>query len=353
MNKTNFRTSAFDDAAIGIAIVTLDGKFAEVNDSFCNLVGYTKAEVLNLTFMDVTHPEDLQGNLDLDKQLISGEIPRYTMEKRYIHKAGHVIWIQLTVSIKRDEANQPDYYISQVEDISQRKEYEQNLIQANQSLKEFASIASHDLKTPLNGIRTLLDIFKELYGAALPEDGNLILERILSASSRMGKLIDELINYSLISEGNLTISEFELAPIIQEITEMYWGASNPDSMQITCQVSVPQCRADKILVHTLLRNLINNAIKYNNKEMKKIHIGYDPTINFYYVEDNGIGIPRENLNDVFKPFNRLHGETDYGGGTGAGLAFVKKIIERHKGSILIESTLNKGTKILFRFGERH
>lgn len=116
--------SAVRYAAIGMALVAPDGRWLQVNQALCALVGYTEPELLGMTFQDITHPDDLETDLDHVRQVLAGEIQTYQMEKRYLHKRGHAIWILLSVSLVRDGRNQPLYFISQIQDITQRKQAE-------------------------------------------------------------------------------------------------------------------------------------------------------------------------------------------------------------------------------------
>jgi PAS domain S-box-containing protein len=119
-SEARFR-GTFENAAVGIAHVSLDGRWLRVNDKLCNIVGYTHDELLTRTFQDITHPEDLEADLAFVKQVLSGTIQTYSMEKRYIRGDGELLWINLTVSLMRTSSGSPDYFISIIEDISARK----------------------------------------------------------------------------------------------------------------------------------------------------------------------------------------------------------------------------------------
>lgn len=119
-SEERFR-SAFEDAGMGMGVVSLDGHWLRVNRALCNLIGYPEEELLKLTFQDITYPEDLDKDLELYSRLKAGEIPTYQMEKRYIRKDGRIIWILLSVSVVRDPSGKPLYAISQIQDIEERK----------------------------------------------------------------------------------------------------------------------------------------------------------------------------------------------------------------------------------------
>ncbi len=125
-SERRFRT-AFDNAAIGKALVGLDGRWIQVNRSLSRILGYTETELLATNFQSLTHPDDLDADLNLIRQLIAGEIETYQMTKRYIHKLGHTVWALLNVSLVRDEAEKPLYFISQIQDMSQRHSIEESL----------------------------------------------------------------------------------------------------------------------------------------------------------------------------------------------------------------------------------
>jgi len=119
--------SAFESAPIGMALVSPNGHWLKVNRALCNLIGYTTEELLKSTFQDITHPEDLGQDMEYVRQVLAGEIHHYEMEKRYVHKQGNVVQVLLNVSLVRDDQNAPLYFISQIQDITERKASEQKL----------------------------------------------------------------------------------------------------------------------------------------------------------------------------------------------------------------------------------
>lgn len=147
INEEQFH-NAMDTAPIGMAIIALDGKYIEVNQALCRLLGYSKEELEKMTFQDITYPDDLAIDVANSKKLIAGKIRSHHIEKRYIRKDGTLIWVQLTASILRDSAtNKPLYFIAQVEDITERKEVEDKIRQ----------LAYYDSLTNLPNRRLLLD----------------------------------------------------------------------------------------------------------------------------------------------------------------------------------------------------
>ncbi|VEP13387.1 putative Histidine kinase [Hyella patelloides LEGE 07179] len=112
---------AFANAAIGMAIVSLEGRWLQVNRSLCEMVGYSESELRAMTFQEITHPDDLETDLGYVVQVMTGEIPYYHLEKRYLHKQGHIVWILLSVSLVRNSEGNPKYFVGQIQDITERK----------------------------------------------------------------------------------------------------------------------------------------------------------------------------------------------------------------------------------------
>lgn len=154
---------AFQYAAIGMALVSLEGHWQKVNASVCDIVGYSESELLTLTFQDITHPDDLEVDLSYVKQLLDGEIDHYHLEKRYIHKQGHEVWILLSVSLVRGDNRQPLYFITQIQDISQRKQAEAALQQFNLDLEELVAKRTNQLENAYNQLKASEAQYQDLY----------------------------------------------------------------------------------------------------------------------------------------------------------------------------------------------
>jgi PAS domain S-box-containing protein len=118
---------AFEHAPIGIALVSPEGGFMRVNEALCELTGYPAAELVEKTFQEITHPDDLDLDLDYVEQMLAGRRRVYEMEKRYFHRTGQTIWALLSVSLVRDRDDQPLYFISQIQDITERKQLQERL----------------------------------------------------------------------------------------------------------------------------------------------------------------------------------------------------------------------------------
>ncbi|HEY9694868.1 MAG TPA: PAS domain S-box protein [Oculatellaceae cyanobacterium] len=151
-SEQRFRAT-FNQAAVGIAHVGINGQWLMVNQKLCEIVGYTEEELLQLTFQDITYSEDLDTDLEYISQVLAGQIQNYSMEKRYIRKDGAVIWINLTVSLVREDTGEPKYFISVIEDINQRKLSETALKRSARRLETL-----HTVDTGILGAYSLTEI---------------------------------------------------------------------------------------------------------------------------------------------------------------------------------------------------
>ena len=127
--------SAFEFAAIGMALVSPEGKWLRVNRSVCNITGYNETEMLARTFQDITHPDDLESDLENVRRMLAGEIDTYQMEKRYFHRSGSIVWVLLSVSLVRTKSGEPLFFISQIQDITRQKTGEEELAKAAAEIK--------------------------------------------------------------------------------------------------------------------------------------------------------------------------------------------------------------------------
>lgn len=231
----------------------------------------------------------------------------------------------------------------------------EELHQSNKELDDFAYIASHDLKEPLRGIHNFSNFLLEDYADKLDEDGRSKLETLTRLSRRMETLIDSLLHFSRLGRVDLAIDQVDLNKIVEEILDSLAISLQEEKIEARVPKPLPTVRADRARVGEIFYNLIVNAMRYNDKPEKWIEIGAtqegkgSPPV--FYVRDNGIGIPEKHHDAVFRIFKRLHGRDKYGGGTGAGLTIVKKIVERHHGRIWLESAPGEGTTFYFTLQE--
>ncbi len=343
--------------------IDLNGKWVKVPQTLCELLGYTRKELLQKYFEAVTYPKDFMTEWSQCQRILQGEIKSFDLEKRYIRKNGEVIWVYLNCSIVEDSDGKPRHFLSYIKNISERKKLEEEislysknlekrikertieLEKSNESLKDFASIASHDLQEPLRKITIFGDRLKEkLTDAAEEEIDNI--NRMQRAALRMQSLVNDLLEYSKVSSSNSNPRVTDLNNILSEvISDLDPSIQNSQGeIKIT---TMPKLEVDPTQMRQLFQNLISNAIKYHKDEVApKIRVECHNVDNDFWeisVSDNGIGFEEKYSNRIFKPFERLHGLTEFKG-TGMGLAICEKIILNHGGNISCQSQLGKGSK---------
>ncbi|KZN44981.1 sensor histidine kinase [Pseudoalteromonas luteoviolacea] len=250
-------------------------------------------------------------------------------------------------------------FVGTVRDISERKaaeaaidSYIRKLQVSNSELDQFAYIASHDLKEPLRGLANNALFLEEDHGEAIGEEGVRRIQRIRFLCTRMEKLVDSLLYYSRLGRQDLAVEKVDLNVLIDNVIELTLPEETAQCVELSIPKSLPHVTCDKPKVSELFRNLISNAVKYNKSTTKEIEIGVKSCIEpinntletrVFYVKDNGQGIDSRFFEDIFRIFKRLNEEDDSVRGTGVGLTFVKKIIERHNGQIWVESELGRGS----------
>lgn len=345
----------FEQAPVGVGHIGPDGQFVRVNQKYCEILGYTHEELLGLTFQDITYPEDLPADLELYTRLNAKEIPSYTREKRSIRKDGSLVWVNRSVSIVWDETGQFDYAIVIAEDITQKKQveealaqYAEKLEQSNRDLEQFATIASHDLQAPLRKVIMFSENLKVKYGASLPTEGIDYIERMQRATKRMQDLVSDLLVLSRISRKGNPFKPVQLASMVDEVLDDLEAVILETEAQIERAGEFPKLDADERQLQQVFSNLIGNALKFHKPgEAPRVKIASEVQENLCLirVQDEGIGFEPVYAERIFNAFERLHGESQYPG-TGMGLAIVKKIIERHNGTVVAHGQLGNGATFM-------
>ena len=222
------------------------------------------------------------------------------------------------------------------------------LKELNKELDSFVYTASHDLKEPLRGIETFSKFLLADYGNNLDDQGKDYLKRISAGANRMKNLIDDLLIFSRITRAKRPFASINTREILREATKRLESIITERNVELKIREDLPIIYGDEVKIVEVFYNLLSNAIKYNDREKPIIEIDCpipqpkDEVI--IWVKDNGIGIDNRYYDEIFKIFKRLHIREEYGGGTGAGLAIVKRIIEEHNGRIWVESELSRGSK---------
>jgi two-component system, LuxR family, sensor kinase FixL len=308
---------------------------------------------------DRLHPDDREATLGMIAAHIEHHTPFDCEYRLQYGDTNTYVWVHGTGQCKWDKEGNAVHMVGSVNDISERKEaeaaildYVEKLKQSNQELDDFAYIASHDLKEPIRGLSNNAMFLSEDYQALFDEGGRKRLDRMVYLCKRMEALVDDLLYFSRLGRQELAVQATDLNAVVRDIELMMELTLSERNAEIVIPKPLPTIVCDLPRVTELLRNLITNAVKYNDKPQKRVEIGVAealgrPDAPVFYVCDNGIGIETRFFDDIFRIFKRLNEEDDSAKGTGVGLTFVKKIIERHGGRIWLDSQPGQGTTFYF------
>ena len=285
-----------------------------------------------------------QGMIELDF-LITGvlSILFLTTQASYIEKSKNAITED--IKSKRDELTIINTQLLHVQNDIEIKN--QELIQKNKELEQFAYIASHDLQEPLRTTASFVELLQRQYKGRLDENADKYLTYLVNASDRMQVLIKDLLDYSLIGSKK-TFKKIDCNVLIQEVL-MDLGIAIQESKTDIQVEKLPLINGYDIEIKQLFQNLITNAIKFRKKDVVpqiKISANKKDTAWEFAIKDNGIGINEQHKDRIFVIFQRLHTRTVYEG-SGIGLSHCKKIVELHDGKIWLESQPGEGTTFYF------
>jgi PAS domain S-box-containing protein len=332
-----------------------DRNFRYVSPSCKRITGFTHLDFMTNPhlFTEIVHPEDRE-RIETHTEENRDETIAEPLEYRIITKAGVVRWISHSCaplystdgkSIGRRGTNR---------DITDRKRAEvelhrtlEELKASNTELEQFAYVASHDLQEPLRGIAGLAQLLQQRYHGQLDSQADEFIDLIVDGTQRMQTLINDLLAYSRIGRRGEVIQPTDTEEALMATMKNLDVAIREYGARITHE-SLPTVKADATQLIQLFQNLIGNAIKFRSERPPEIHIGVTDAGDFWQfsVHDNGIGIEPQYFERVFQVFQRLHTRREYKG-TGIGLAICKKIIERHRGKIWVESEPGVGATFYF------
>lgn len=223
-----------------------------------------------------------------------------------------------------------------------------NLLEVNQELEAFAHTVSHDLKTPLNGIIGFTELLKMSYADTFDDDAKEYIDWILKSANNMSQLIGDLLLFSRTSRSEIVLQEVNMSDLANEALKELCATTYNAAYTLEIEEGI-KVIADKNLMRIVLNNLLGNALKYSQKALHpKVSFGLTTMNNrpILFVRDNGAGFDMSTADDLFKPFVRLHSNTEFQG-TGVGLSTVKRIVERHGGHIWFDSKPDEGAVFYF------
>jgi PAS domain S-box-containing protein len=385
--------SAFDCAPIGICLTSPTGHFQQVNHSLCEIVGYTKEELLTKSFRDITHPDDLAVSNAAFNRLISGELKTCRLEKRYIHKLGHQILALTSLSLVCNSQNDPIYIIAQTQDITEQKFLEEQLHRGQklESIGQLAAGIAHEINTPTQYVgdntRFLRDSFNDLAKVLKKTDELLedcrqngvqskvvaeleeiakftdteyligeipvAIEEALSGVERIGKIVQSMKDFAhpgvedrqaadlnRAIESTITVASNEWKYVAEMVTDF-----DPTLPPVPCFIG----EFNQVVLNMIVNaaHAIADVVGHTGqKGVIKIGTKLEGDWAEIRISDTGAGIPEEIRKKIFDPFFTTK---EVGKGTGQGLAISHAaIVEKHKGTIALESKVGNGTTFIIK-----
>ncbi len=337
-------------ANMNLGLVEVDNEdiIQLVNQSFCTMSGYSEKELLGSKAADILKVREKNLIEEKGKERLKGRSNSY--EIKVLAKSGKEKHWLVSGAPRYDEAGKVIGSIGIHLDITAQKNLEiqkeellAELEESNKGLQEYAHIVSHDLKSPLRSISALATWLYDDYKDKLDDAGIYNLQMMQEKVEGMDKLIDGILKYSSIKSESLENSPVDLNTVVNEIREIIFI---PDHVNVIIMDPLPTLEADATKMHQLFQNLIGNAVTNIDKEEGIVAIGVKEEKDHweFYIRDNGVGIPEEYHEKIFKIFQSIGNEER---STGIGLSIVKKIIDLYQGEIWLESEVGQGTTFFF------
>jgi len=368
-SEERFR-GTFENAGVGIAHTDPTGRLLRVNEKFCAIVGHARAELLQKTFQDITHPDDLTSSLGSLAALMRGESAVVGHEKRYLRKDGSPVWVELFTTLQRDAAGQPAYAIAVVQDISERRRLDAELRRAkeaaeaaNRAKDEFLANVSHEIRTPMNAILGMTDL---VLGTPLSDDQRQSLRTVKAAADNLLSILNDLLDFSKIEAGKLELdpADFSLRAALGDTLRTLAMRAHSKGLELVSHVhpDVPDALVgDAGRLRQVLLNLVGNAIKFTEEGEVVVRAevasdaGLEEVRVRFTVSDTGIGIPLDKQERIFRAFEQEDTSTTRKyGGTGLGLTIAARLVALMGGTIVVESEPGRGSTFAFtaQFGRQ-
>jgi PAS domain S-box-containing protein len=328
----------YDNAPCGYHSLDNRGYFQEINHTELRWLGYTKEEVIGkMRFPDILKPEyAIQFEESFASTKKTGSISG--VECEIVRKDGTSFPAILSATLLYDKDGEVVKTRSTVFDYTEKKQAEEKIVQLNHELESFTYSVSHDLRAPLRSIDGYARILADDYLKQLDPEGQRVLNVIIKNANRMGKLIDDLLDFSRFGRKEVNKTRYSMEAVIRSVCEEQLEADKNRIVEFDVQ-SITNALSDPQLIKQVWTNLISNALKYSRKKEKSIveitsQISEREVI--YSICDNGTGFDMQYAHKLFNVFQRLHKAQDFEG-TGVGLAIVHRIISRHGGRVWAES----------------
>lgn len=338
----------YDNAPCGYHSLDASGSFVNINNTLLRWLGYERDEVIGtMKFTDVIPPEDHPLFWQrFESFKTSGEISN--IEFNFIRRNGSRFPVSLSATAIRGATGNYMKSRAITLDITERKQAEAKVKHLNLELESFTYSVSHDLRAPLRSIDGYSKILQEDYQDKLDDEGKRVIHVIMNNAKRMGKLIDDLLDFSRLGRKEMLLTSLNMTQFVKNIAQELVDHEKGRTIDLRVNPLVP-ASADVDMIRQVWENLLSNAFKFTgNVTRASIEVSSSETDSeiIYSIKDNGVGFDMQYVGKLYNVFQRLHKIQDFSG-TGVGLAIVKRIIDRHHGRVWAESRINDGATFYF------
>ena len=360
----------------GIFMLDTEGNIISWNEGAARINGYGTSEILGKSFSIFYPQEDIISQKPKWELEIAAKDGKYEEEGWRIRKNGNRFWANVVITAIYNDEGKLFGYAKVTRDLTERKKTEtelresferhrllaeelkqinNQLLEANKQLEQFASIASHDLKEPLRKIITFADLVLNDTQNKLSEQGEKNFSKVIESARRMSRMIEDILSFSFLVQKQ-EFQTISLQTVLDETLELL-DQSIKEKDAIISSDNLPEIKVIPSQMRQLFQNLISNSLKFSRKDVQPnlsithkfingkqmMQHGIKSEVDYLQIrfEDNGIGFDQKDREKIFELFKRLHPRNEYSG-TGIGLAIVKKIVENHDGFISAESSRQKG-----------
>ena len=360
-SEERFRT-AFDGAAIGMALTGADERLVQVNQCLVEMTGYSAERLLELSLPKLTYSGDRPAVVAGLWQLFSGESADWHTECRLVGAGGGTFWVRFNGSLVRDAGGRPRHAVVQIEDVTERRRAEKELAAARDEAlatsrmkSQFVANMSHEIRTPMNGVIGMTDL---LLDTSLTDEQRDYADVVRSSGTALLTIIEDILDFSKIEAGKLALErrDFDVHKVVHGVCDAIGHRARDKGVELTCAVAetVPvRVSGDAGRLRQVLTNLVANAVKFTDRGEVSVGLelaeGTSDTIDLRFsVSDTGIGISPQDVERLFEPFSQADASTTRRyGGTGLGLSIVKQLVTLMGGEVEAHSELHQGSTFSF------